>query len=410
VNTVAEAVWRDERAAVVATLARRLGDLALAEDATQEALAAAAARWPAAGVPDRPGAWLMTAAWRNALDMLRRERAHRRDPREWGAGVEPALPAGDSPPAAPSLEAEDDLLTLVLTCCHPALAPEARVALTLRHVAGRAAAQIAAAFLVTEPTMTKRLVRARAKIKRTGIRFTVPEPRELADRMAAVHAVVYLVFSEGYHASAGGPPVRPELCDEAIWLARQLHRLMPGDRETVGLLALMLLQHARSDARTAADGSLLNYARQDRSRWDGAAIEEARRLLGQAGRGALGPYQVQAAIALLHAVAPAPEAVDWARVADLHGVLSRIAPSPVSEVNRAVAVGRADGPRSGLAVLAPILRRGDLAGYPPLHAAHADLLERAGERERAQAAWELAAELTANPAQRAELQRRAQSA
>ena len=410
-----EAVWRDERAAVVAALARRLGDLSLAEDAAQEALAVAAERWPVEGVPERPGAWLMTTAWRKALDMLRSDRAQRLDPRGWGPEVEHALPAAEARSTAeasaapPRLAAEDDLLTLMLTCCHPALALDARVALTLRHVARLTAGQIAAAFLVAEPTMTKRMVRARAKIRQAGIRFVVPEPDALGDRLAAAHAVVYLVFSEGYHASGDGPPVRGDLCDEAIWLARQLHRLVPDDRETVGLLALMLLQHARSGARTALDGSLVIYERQDRKLWDGAAIQEARTLLGRTGGGTIGPYRVQAAIAPLHVVAPGPDAVNWSRIADLYGVLARISPSAVAEVNRAVAVGRADGPRAGLALLAPILRSGELAGYAPLHAAHADLLERAGHPDEARVAWGRAADATENPAQRAAIRQRTPS-
>jgi len=280
-----ERAFRGERAQVVASLARRLGDLQLAEDAVQEAFVAAAATWPASGVPDRPGAWLTTTAWRKALDVLRRERASARDVPEQATG----------PPDEPGLGSEDSVLQLLLTCCHPALAPEARVALTLRHVAGLSAREIAAAFLVPEETMAKRLVRARAKVRDSGIRFELPEPAALPERLSAVHAVVYLVFSEGYHASGDGPAVRAQLCDEAVWLARQLHRLVPDDAETTGLLALLLLQHARTGARTDPAGRLVPFDEQDRTRWDAGAVAEARALLARTGSRPVGPYQVQAA-------------------------------------------------------------------------------------------------------------------
>ena len=401
-----ERAWRDERARVVATLARRLGDLQLAEDAVQEAFAVAAVRWPVDGVPDRPGAWLTTTAWRKALDVVRRERFPVTDGGPDTAMEETTVP-GDG-----DLRVEDDLCGLILACCHPALSLEARVALTLRHVAGLTARQIAAAFLVTEATMDKRLVRARAKIRDAGIAFTAPDRSELPDRLAAAHAVVYLVFTEGHLASGAGPAVRADLCDEAVWLAGQLHTLAPQDPETTGLLALLLIQNARTAARQDELGRLVTFADQDRSRWDAAAVAQAKRLLATTGRGPIGPYQVQAAIALLHAVAPDADHVEWSRIADLYGVLSRLAPSPVVEVNRAVAVGRADGAPAGLAVLAPVLAAtahgvGGLPRYPALHAAHADLLERAGRPDAARSAWHRAADLTTNPAQRAELLRRA---
>jgi RNA polymerase sigma-70 factor, ECF subfamily len=396
--TPLERAFREERAQVVATLARRLGDLQPAEDAVSEAFAAAAATWPSAGVPSRPGAWLQTTAWRKALDALRRDR-----PSPGGAADAPVPPAPE-----PGLHDEDDLLQLLLTCCHPALALEARVALTLRHVAGLTVAEIAAGFLVPEETMAKRLVRARTKIRQTGIRFELPDPAALADRLTGVQAVLYLVFTEGHLAS--GPdvaPVRTELCEEAIWLARQVHRLVPDDAETTGLLALMLLQHSRAGARQDGTGRLLPYAEQDRSRWDGHAVTEARALLATTGRAPVGQYQVQAAIAALHASAATPDEVNWPRIADLYGLLERTTPSPVVTVNRAVAVGRADGPRAALAVLGPVLADARLAGYAPLHAAHADLLERAGDEAAAVEAWRRAATLARNPAERAALARRA---
>lgn len=391
-----ERAFREERAQVVATLARRLGDLQLAEDAVSEAFAAAAATWPSAGVPDRPGAWLTTTAWRKAIDVQRRDRSA-------PGTVEAVVPAA----AEPGLHEEDAVLQLVLACCHPALSMEARVALTLRHVAGLSVAEIAAGFLVPEDTMAKRLVRARTKIRQTAISFDLPDPENLAERLSSVLAVLYLVFTEGHLASGEGPAVRPDLCDEAVWLARQLHRLLPGDGETTGLLALMLLQHSRAAARHDDAGRLVPFAEQDRARWDTAAIAEARALLAATGHAPLGPYQVQAAIAALHAAASGADDVHWAGVADLYGLLERLAPSPVVTVNRAVAVGRADGPRAALALLGPVLADGRLAGYAPLHAAHADLLARSGDERGAAAAWRLAAELTRNPAERAALRRRA---
>jgi RNA polymerase sigma-70 factor, ECF subfamily len=399
--TPLERAFREERAQVVATLARRLGDLQLAEDAVSEAFAAAAGTWPSAGVPERPGAWLTTVAWRKALESIRRDRSVI------------GLPVDGPAPAAPEpgLHDEDDVLQLVLTCCHPALAIEARVALTLRHVAGLSTAEIAAGFLVPVETMAKRLVRARTKIRQSGITFELPGPEALAERLSSVQAVLYLVFTEGHLASGDGPAVRGELCDEAIWLARQLHRLLPDDAETTGLLALMLLQHSRAAARQDDDGGLVPFAEQDRARWDGAAIAEARALLATTGRGRpIGPYQVQAAIAAVHAAPPSAAGVNWSRIADLYGLLDRLAPSPVVTVNRAVAVGRADGPRAALALLAPVLADGRLAGYAPLHAAHADLLERAGDPAGAVAAWRRAAQLSHNPAEQAALTRRAADA
>jgi RNA polymerase sigma-70 factor (ECF subfamily) len=394
--TPLERAFREERAQVVATLARRLGDLQLAEDAVSEAFAAAAVTWPSAGVPDRPGAWLTTTAWRKALDTVRRERSA-------AADVDVPVP----PAPEPGLHEEDDVLQLVLTCCHPALAVEARVALTLRHVAGLSVPEIAAGFLVPEETMAKRLVRARTKIKQNAVSFELPGPEGLAERLSSLQAVLYLVFTEGHLASSDGPAVRPDLCEEAIWLARQVHRLVPDDAETTGLLALLLLQHSRVRARHDDDGRLVPFAEQDRSRWDRRAVDEARALLATTGRAPVGPYQVQAAIAALHAAAPTADEVNWPRIADLYRLLDRLAPSPVVTVNRAVAVGRADGPRAALALLAPALADARLARYAPLYAAHADLLERAGEADAAGAAWRRAADLSRNAAERDALERRA---
>jgi RNA polymerase sigma-70 factor, ECF subfamily len=388
-----ERAFREERAQVVASLARRLGDLQLAEDAVSDAFAAAAARWPRDGVPERPGAWLTTTAWRKALDVVRRERT------TGGAVPEQRVDAAPEP----GLHDEDALLQLVLTCCHPALSLEARVALTLRHVAGLSVREVAAALLVSEDTMAKRLVRARAKVRDARISFALPDPAALPDRLDAARAVVYLVFTEGHLDSGDGPAVRRELCDEAVWLARQLHRLVPDDDETTGLLALLLLVHARADARTDALGRLVPWDEQDRAQWDEGLVAEARALLARTGRD-LGPYQVEAAVMALHA---APGGVPWPRVADLYGLLERLTPSPVVTVNRAVAVARADGPQAALALLAPLLQDPSLARYVPLHAAHADALERAGQPVEAATAWRTAAAAAGNAEQRAVLVERA---
>lgn len=389
---VMEQVWRDERARIVASVARRFCDLTLAEDAVQEAFAAASARWPVDGTPERPGAWLQVTSYRKAVSLMRKR------PATIGLDQDIADTAGQvTGDSMIGQSLDQDLFGLMFTCCHPSLRREARVALTLRHVCGLTNHEIASAFVISEPTMAKRLVRARRKIKDAGISFDPPDKQALLDRIPDVHTVIYVVFTEGHLSSATGQTVRGDLCDEAIWLTRQLLRLQPTDAETRGLLALLLIQHARTNARQQHDGHLITLPDQDRARWDDRAIAEARQLLGRTGSDAVGPYQVEAAIALLHVVADHP---NWRQIAGLYDVLSRLAPSPIVDVNRALAVGRAAGPHAGLAIIEPVVAEGRLDTYPSAYAVHADLLEKVGHIEAARAAWQRGAETAKAPAQR----------
>jgi RNA polymerase sigma-70 factor (ECF subfamily) len=372
-----ERAYRDERAAILAAITRRLGgDLALAEDAVQDAFVAAAVDWDRRGVPERPGAWLTVAAWRKALDRLRRDRVAR--------ARAPDLvqdPSYDLELELDRSSLDDDQLRMLFTCCHPALAPEARMALTVRSVAGLTVPEIPRAFLSSESAMERRLVRARRKITDARIPFRVPPDEVLGERLAGVLRVVYLVFNEGHLATRGDVPVRGDLCEEAIRLARLLARLMPDAAEAQGLLALLLLTDARRTARVDGDGALVSLDEQDRGRWDGGRIAEGVAVLERALRlGGPGPYLIQAAIAALHAQAPSFEATDWPQIAGLYTELARHDPSPVVTINRAVAVGLADGPRAGLEMLDGLRSDARLERYQPLHAARADLLRRAGSR------------------------------
>ncbi|SDL83940.1 RNA polymerase sigma-70 factor, ECF subfamily [Nonomuraea maritima] len=396
-----EAVFREGRSRLLALLAARFGDLDLAEEVISEAVEAALRRWPVDGVPDKPLAWLFTTARRKAVDRIRRDRTYAQRLAELRVESDRTVPTHE----VDFDDIPDERLRLFFTCCHPALAPEAQIALTLRCLAGLTTHEVARAFLVPTATMAQRLVRAKRKIRAARIPFRVPGPDELASRLPGVLRVVYLVFTQGYAPSSGDDLVRADLADEAVRLARVLHRLLPDEREVTGLLALLLLTDARRAARIDAAGSQVLLEHQDRALWDADLVAEGRRLVVPALTGpGVGPYAVQAAIAALHDEADSFAATDWPQIVALYDVLLRIEPSPLVALNRAVAVAVRDGPDAGLVLLDGLA--GDLSDYHLLHAARADLLRRLGRRAEAAAAYTVALDLAGNEAERATFARR----
>ncbi|WP_138413633.1 RNA polymerase sigma factor [Sinomonas gamaensis] len=393
------AVFREEYGRAVSVLLRTTRDLDLAEDAVQEAFAAAAERWPREGFPEQPAAWIITTARHRAVDRFRREAARGGKEAE-AALLHAAEMAADD---LPGHDFGDDRLKLLFACCHPALAMPARVALALRVLGGLSTPQIAAAFLVSETTMGQRISRAKAKIRDAGIPYRVPAAAELPERLAGVLAVVYLIYNEGYSAGLGSPRARTDLCAEAVRLARLLDRLLPGEPEVQGLLALMLLSESRQAARAGDAGILVPLAEQDRSRWDAELISEGLAIVHHClQRGQLGPYQIQAAIQAVHSTAPSASATDWPRILRLYGMLSRISPGPVVELNRAVALAEVEGAAAGLGVVDGLA----LGGYHVFHAVRADLLRRLGRVDEAVKEYAEAARHAPGPGERAFLEAR----
>ena len=399
-----ERIYRTESRRVLASLIRLLGDFDRAEEALHDAFAAALQQWPERGVPANPRTWLVSAGRFKAIDAARR--GARFDASQ-GAIADALELRHAEQPELDDESLDDDWLRLIFTCCHPALSPDARIALTLREVCDLTTEQVARAFLSTPPTIAQRIVRAKAKIRDARIPYAIPTRADMAERLDAVLHVAYLVFSEGYSATSGDAVVRTELTREAIRLGRLLLELLPVEGEVAGLMALMLLHDSRRVTRTTASGEIVLLAAQDRTRWDRAEIEEGVRLVERAMRSRrVGAYTVQAAIAALHAEAPSAEATDWAQIAGLYDVLLRIEPTPVVELNRAVAVAMRDGAAAGLALVDAILARGELASYHLAHAARADLLARVGRPEEAVAAYERARALATLEPERRLVERR----
>ncbi|MCD0481525.1 RNA polymerase sigma factor [Streptacidiphilus sp. ASG 303] len=388
-----EAVFRIESARVVASAARIVRDVGIAEEIAQDALVAALEQWPESGVPDRPGAWLTAVAGRRAVDLVRRREVYARKLAEVGRTLEDMPPP--EPPEPDGID--DDLLRLVFTACHPVLPPEGRIALVLRLLGGLTTAEIARAFLVPEPTVAQRIVRAKRTLARAGVPFEAPYGEDRAARLPSVLEVVYLVFNEGYAATAGDDLVRPALCEDALRLVRVLQGLMPGEAEVHGLAALLEFQASRIPARTGPDGAPVLLADQDRSRWNRVLLRRGVEALARSGRG---PYSLQAAIAAHHARALRYEDTDWAAIAVLYGRLGAVAPSPVVELNRAVAVSMAQGPAAGLELLDALADEPALKGYHLLPSARGDLLERLGRGEEARAEFARAASLARNARER----------
>lgn len=403
VHEVVDEIYRAESRRVFATLIRLLGDFELAEDALHEAFRAALEQWSRDGVPGNPRAWLVSTGRFKAIDAMRRRA---RFDKSMGALAERFETETHIDLDLDDDHIEDDRLRLIFTCCHPALSPHARIALTLREVCGLTTEEIARAFLVGPPTLAQRIVRAKAKIRDAGIPYKVPERAELPERLDAVLHVIYLVFNEGYSASSGDSLTRPDLTGEAIRLARLLYDLLP-EAEVAGLLALMLLHESRRPARTAPNGDLILLEDQDRLLWDRDLITEGKTLVEQALTSRqVGTYTIQAAIAAVHADASTPEETDWAQIALLYDILTRVEPSPVVELNRAVAVAMRDGPAAGIDLIGNILERGDLANYHLAHSALADLYRRIGRHAEARASYERALDLASQEPERRFLERR----
>ena len=399
----AERLYRAESRRILATLIRVLGDFDLAEEALQDAFTAAMEQWPRDGVPANPRAWLVSAGRFKAIDRLRRRARFDAALAELAARLDEHAP---DPAAQDGQHLEDDRLRLIFTCCHPALSPDAQVAMTLREVCGLTTEEVAAAFLTSPPTVAQRIVRAKAKIRAARIPYEVPPPARLADRLETVLQVVYLIFTQGYAPASGDSVVRADLADEAIRLGRLLAELLP-EPEVLGLLALLLLQDARRAARTSAGGELSLLGDQDRSRWDRARIAEGTASLRRAmASGEIGPYGLQAAIAAVHAEAATAEATDWDRIVGLYDLLARAQPSPVVELNRAVAVAMRDGPAAGLALVDAVLAGGQLDAWHLAHAARADLLRRLDRPAEARAAYRRALALARQQPERRFLERR----
>jgi len=398
-----DAIYRSESRRIFASLIRLLGDFELAEDALHDAFGAALERWPEEGIPASPRAWLVSTGRFKAIDAMRRR--SRFDASQTAIAQQLGAEAGVAT-TSDDESIEDDRLRLVFTCCHPALAPDARVALTLREVCGLTTEEIARAFLAVPSTLAQRIVRAKAKIRDARIPYQVPSPAEMPNRLDTVLQVIYLVFNEGYSTSSGESHTRSDLSGEAIRLGRLLVELLP-EPEVMGLLALMLLQESRRVARTSPAGDLILLEEQDRSLWDRDQIAEGKALMEKALLSRrFGSYTLQAAIATAHADAPTAAATDWIRIAGLYGLLVRVEPSPVVELNRAVAVAMRDGPDAGLALIDAILARGDLADYHLAHAARADLCRRAGRTAEARASYEMALNLARQEPERRFLERR----